>query len=305
MTIFNSAYDTTTGRVYAKVEDASKGIMQAVASDYFKKSPTGVTLIETKQNVPAEIPTFTHPLYIDKTPYDGLYVDVRAFTRYDRNQGRTYISSVTDWNFQLLRAHLEQMWREESFGFFKMLSPLPASAYSGWLTQGIAKNFGLNPEDQYILSIITAHFFFSFFTNDETQDESSLQKEVALVARATNATVDKCFEVLDGMDYIRDLQHYVDIVKERFGPIVSKLDIRTLITMMIPGFWITNKEKVVAAGLEHMPTFYAMVFTVIHEDSHKRSRLAEVVKYCPAKRAADSYATQLSILMKDHVKDFK
>ena len=297
MTILTSAYATTVGRVY-KTDTITKGIAEAVASKYLSKSPNGVTPIENTQNVPAEIPTFTHPLYIDKTPYDGLYVDVRNFMRFDKMMGTSTISSPVDHNFQMLRAHLEARLRSDGPAYFRLLMSLPMSAYSGLLTQAIAKVYHLEPEDQYVLSILTAHYFLSQLTDEVHLDSLQLNKNILLITRATRATAEKVYEVLTGVDYISSLAEYVTVVKSKLGPRVANLEVRTLLTMLSSSFWINNGPEVVGVGLEHMPTFYAMIWTVINEGSHKRSRLAEVVNTCPAKSGKDSFATQLSLFMK-------
>lgn len=299
MSIFLSAYDTTAGSIRGKTDATKRAIIEALTSKYFEKSDSGVTLVKTVGNPAFDLPKFGNPLYIDKTPYDGVYVDVRDYVSVDRLTGNVRITSPVDYAFQEMRGNLEKIWRTEPASVLRAIGPLPCSAFSAWVSENVARNYGLSPENQYVLTILTAFYFLSLFADTDKPDSSELNKVVQIISRATRASPDKCFEVLADREYYRGLPEFVTSIKEEFGAQVELLNIKTFITALNTSFWISNGAEVNAIGLEHIPTFYSMLYVVIKEDSHRKSRLAEVVKRCPAKNTADDYVRSLAAMVKN------
>lgn len=299
MSIFLSAYDTTVGRITPKIDVTKRAILEALTSKYLEKSANGVTLIKSTAHTALEIPTFRNPIYIDKTPYDGVYVDMRDYVSVDRMTAQERVRSPVDFAFNEMRANLENILRTEGMGVLRSVGPLPMSAFSSLISENIGRNYGLNPEHQYVLTILAAYYFYSLTTNDDSPNEMELQKIAGQIAKATRASVDKVFEVLDNRPFIKNLDEFVRTVKEEFGEQVNLLNNKTFITGLSSITWVANANEVNAIGLEHIPTLFSMIYVVIKENSYRRCTLAQVVERCPMKGTADDFVRTLSAMVKN------
>jgi hypothetical protein len=298
MPIFRSAYDTTFGRRYST--DATKAaIVKATVSNYLAKNDDGYTVIEDTSDMPVDIPAFTHPLYVEKAPYDGLYVDARSFVTRNRQSGELKVSSVADYNLLKARAGLEHIWRTESPTLFRSGATFPASVYSHWLAENIQRRFGLEPENQYKLTIFSAWFFFSLFADEERPDEREYLRVCQGIAKATRINIDQVMQILDGQDYVKDITDYCNRLEEMTGSVQLKNFSSILLYPILNSTWFgANSNEVVAVAIEHVPTFMAICMSAVTERAYTRSMLSKMSERVPAKSARDDFVLQMTATLK-------
>lgn len=300
MPIFLSAYDTTYGRRYVTASTEA-AIVKATVSNYLAKNNDGVTVIEDTTDVPVDIPAFTHPLYVEKAPYDGLYVDARNFVSRNRQSGDLKITSQADYNLLMARANLEHIWRTESQApaLFRADGHFPASVYAHWLAENIQKRFGLEPEDQYKLTIFSAWFYYSLFSNEETPDEREYLRVCQGISKATRIPVTEIMKVLDGQAYVKGINDYCARLEEVVGNIRLKGFSSILLYPILNSTWFgANSNEMVAVAVEHVPTFLSIVLSAVTERAYARSMLSKMVERVPAKNAADGFVLQLTATLK-------
>lgn len=294
MPIFRSAYDTTFGRRYS-TEATKAAIVKATVSNYLAKNDDGYTVIEDTSDMPVDIPAFTHPLYVEKAPYDGLYVDARNFVSRNRQSGEKKISSVSDYNFLLARAGLENIWRTEPTSVLRGASPLPASVYSSWLSENISKRLGVEPEDQHKLAIFSAWFYYSLFSDEVRPDESEFNRVCQGIAKATRTPVTLVMQVLDGQDYVKDITDYCSRLEDVTGSIRLRGFSSILLYPMLNSTWFGySSNDMVAVGIEHVPTFLAIVLSAITERAYTRSLLSKMIERVPAKNSINDFVLQMT-----------
>jgi hypothetical protein len=298
MPIFRSAYDTTFGRRYS-TDSTKAAIVKATVSNYLDKNHDGYTVIEDTSDIPVDIPSFSHPLYVEKAPYDGLYVDARQFVTYNRQSGEKKISSVADYNLLKARAGLEYIWRTESPTLFRSGSAFPASVYAHWLAENIQRRISLEPEHQYKLVIFSAWFYFSLFADEDRPDDREYHRVCQLIAKATKISIDQIMQVLDGQDYVKDLTDYCARLEEVVGTIRLKDYSSILLVPTLGSTWFgTNSGEIVAVAIEHIPTFLSIVLSAATERAYTRSMLSKMAERVPAKGSRDDFVMQMTATLK-------
>lgn len=298
MPIFQSAYDTTFGRRY-HTEPAKNAIVKATVSNYLGKSDGAFTLIEDSADWPVDVPSFAHPLYVEKDPYDGLYVDVRPFVSRNRQSGELKVTSQADYNMLLARAGLEHMWRTQPPTILRGMSAFPASVYSAWLAENISKRFGLEPEDQYKLTIFSAWFYYSLFSDASKPDDQDYLKICQGIAKATRTNMDVIMQTLDGQDFVKDIVDYCNRLEEVVGNIRLKGFSSIVLYPILSSTWFgANSNEVVAIAIEHVPTFLAMISAAMSERAYSRSNLSKMMERVPAKGASNDFLLQITASLK-------
>jgi hypothetical protein len=298
MPVFLSAYDTTFGRRY-HTEPIQAALVKATVSNYLAKNDDGYTVIEDSSDWPVDIPAFSHPLYIEKHPYDGLYVDVRHFVTRNRQSGELKINSQADYNLLLARAGLEHIWRTEPPVLFRSMSAFPASVFSSWLSEGITRNKGLEPEDQYKLQIFSAWFYYSLFDNADKPDERDYLKICQGIAKATRIGMDAIMQVLDDQEYVKDITDFCARLEDVTGNIRLKGFSSILLYPILNSTWYgANSHEIVACSVEHVPTFLAMITAAMSERAYHRSQLSKMIERVPAKNSADDFLLQITATLK-------
>lgn len=298
MPIFLSAYDTTFGRGYS-TESTKGAIAKAVASNYLTKNNDAYTVINDTSEMAVDIPAFTHPLHLEKAPYDGLYVDVRPFVSRNRQTGEMKVSSLGDHNLLLARAGLENIWRTESPLYFRRMSPLPASVFSSWLAENINKTIGLEPEDQYKLTIFAAWFYYSLFTTDKEPDDKDYIGIVQAIYKATKIQPEAIMQILDGQDYVANVTDFC----ARLEDVVGNVRLRGYSTIRLwpalnSTWYATNSSEMVACAVEHVPTFLAMIVSAVTERSYQRTPFSKMIERVPAKATTNDFVLQITASLK-------
>lgn len=299
MPIFLSAYDTTFGRRYS-TDSTKAAIVKATVSNYLTKNNDGVTIIEDTSDTPVDIPAFAHPLYVDKAPYDGLYVDARALITRNRQSGESKVNSVADYNLLKARAGLEQVWRTESPTLLRSMSPFPASVYSHWLAEAIQKRFGIEPEDQYKLTIFSAWFYFSMFADDDgTPDEREYLRICQGISKAIRVPVESVMQVLDGQAYVKNITDYCARLEDAVGTVRLKGFSSIILYPLLNSTWFSaNSVELVPVAVEHIPSFLAICMSAVTERAYTRSMLSKMCERVPAKNAANDFVLQMTATLK-------
>lgn len=300
MPIFLSAYDTTFGRRY-HTEATEAAIVKASVSNYLAKNPDGPVLVQNTSEWPVDVPAFAHPFFVKKPGHEGLYVDVRPFISYNRQSGESKITSTADYNLLLARAGLEYIWRTESPALIRAMSPFPASVFSSWLHEGIQTRYGLEPEDQYKVTIFSAFFYYSLFETVESPDEQDFLRVCKAIATATRIDVETVMNVLQGQHYVQNVVDYCDRLEEITGSVRLKGFSTILLYPILTRTWFgANGAEIIACAIEHIPSFLSVVLSAISERAYKRSSLSKLCERVPAKNSADDFQRQLTAMLKSY-----
>lgn len=298
MPIFRSAYDTTFGHRYS-TDATQAALVKATVSNYLVKKEDTFTVLEDDSNMPVDIPSFVHPLFVNKEHHEGLFVDARPFVTRNRQSGELKVTEAASYNLLLARAGLEQIWRTEPVSVIRSMSALPASVYAHWLAENIQKRFNLEPENQYKLVVFSAWFYYSLFTDDELPDSHDYLKIVQGISKSTRISADAIMAILDGQPFVKNVHDYCARLQDVTGSIVLKGFSSILLNPILASTWYgANSAELVSVAIEHVPTFLAIVMSAMTERSFSRSPMSKMIERVPAKNSADEFLLQMTAALK-------
>lgn len=278
--MFNNPYETTPCADYnmSRVKDGIRlSIIEgtfdsAIGSD--KKDIPGVRLITSRNR---DIPPFSHPFIYEEDGKKTAFIDARGFTRIDR-EGAMSISSKTEYDFNVLRAKLSLFWVAQSPADLLALGQLPMTVFCRWISENLARRFGLDPASQMRATIVAGFFYLSMYRIDPEMDEEAKIKSCTQISRATRINVDDVFEIADKLKPITNVKDFVENLVEHVGSVrLERFNIGVLYSSLGGSWFGGNAPELIAVALEHPPTFLAMVFTALHERGFRNTGIAKVV----------------------------
>ena len=299
MTIFNTAYDTSTGLGFkVNYESIIKQLQMAVIKVNFADTNRKIinedfggclnpaaSVLTSLTPEEQSIPAFPFPIHFN-TPVAG-----KESSSYIVFDGRPYISGTqldpsgklnvrmqTEYSLNKAMTILTAYWCGGKYNDFKYLSKVPTAAYASLISESIARRYGLDPKDQLIISVVAAVFYSTLFNEESTLTENQKISLVPNITSATFAKSDLVFEVLDKIDNMSKLSDLVrNISACTENPRLDDLNVGILISI-ISGSWFGNNGKaIIAAALEHPPTWVTVLYSAFTERSFKNSGLSKVI----------------------------
>lgn len=299
MTIYNTAYETTTGAGFKTnydqvVKQLQMTIIKVNFADNNRKiknedfggclNPAATVLTSTTPEE-VSIPTFPFPILVNSPTKDKLsesYVvfDGRPFTSGTQLDaaGQLPVRLTTEYGLNKAMTILTAYWCAGNYNDFKFLSRTPMAAYGSLIAESIARRFGLDPKDQLIISIVASAFYANLFNEQTTLTENQKIATVPNIAAATFAKSEMIFSVLDRITNLADLNDLIEAIKSTTeNPRLNELNVGVLIGI-ISGTWFgTNGKAIVSVALEHPPTWVTILYSSFTERSYKNSGLSKVV----------------------------
>lgn len=287
--IYNSAYETTFGSIDKDVETEINLFMDDVKKRSIPVA-TGLNIYYVSPFTDAEvgtqgfraIPGFKHPAIIDEHREPALiYVvsDIRPFvnSRSTLKEEALVSSNPTELNFTFLRTILNAEFisdRKELSYKLKYVN----TVYAAWISDTIGKRFGMDPEDQ-LISFIVAYYFFMSLYKEEWLNETELHLSAKQVSEA--ARVSTSF-VIDVADKLQPMVTVVDMLENIKNICKSKrfedLNIGVLATIISTTWYGTFAKDILAIGLEHVPTFSAIVGISVTQRFYKKSMISQIAE---------------------------
>lgn len=299
MTIYNTAFDTSTGAGFKSNYDSIlKQLQMAIIKVNFADNnrringedfgdclnPAATVLTNTTPEETA-IPAFPFPLLVSSPTKDKLsesYVvfDGRPFISGNQldSAGQLNIRLTTDYSLNKAMTILTAYWCTGKYNDFKFLGKTPMAAYAALISESIARRYGLDPKDQLIITIVAAAFYANLFNEQTTLTENQKLSIVSNITAATFAKADMVFEVIDKITELSNLKDMVNAIKVcTENPRLDDLNIGIVVSV-ISGTWFgTNGKAIVSAALEHPPTWVTILYSAFTERSFKNSGLSKVV----------------------------
>jgi len=297
MSTFYSSYDTTFGKKL--IHDSSiNAILKA--SNYFNNNDSSIVIIDGKEDIPVDIPTFNHPLTIVNGKDNKIYIDVRPFVNVNRVTGVEKNTSPAEYAMLYNRAVLECSLRENPNLLSNVLGVYPAGIFGSWISENISKRYGLQMEDQYKLQIYAVFYYYSLFEHqDDAPDEQDYLKICKKVSECTGINVNTIFTILDNKPFVNNIEDFCSHLEDVTNNIRLKGFNATVLYPLLKATWYGhNANEVVAVAMEHIPTFIAMLYAAINERSFKRSAFAKMTEYNYVKKLKDNFTLIVTDLTK-------
>ena len=302
--MFVNPYDTTVCKDHLtsniiktiKTADASEGLSYSVIPQS-KDSLTNVELsgrniaLVTARN--KEVPPFAHPLMVDFVNGKRFVIDARSFTK-TQSQSEVMISSDNEYKFEMIRTSLMDHMINGSVKDLLSLGSFPLLVYSRWMSENISKRMGLNPAEQAKLVVISAFFYSSMFREVPTFSDVELSRLVQLISKVTYIPVNICQDVADHILPMSNLKEFVSQVISLIDtPRLENFSVGLLLTILMNSWYGLNSKEKICVGLEHPPTWLALVYAALNDRSYRNSGLSKVVLANDKKDAGKSFSLNL------------
>lgn len=291
MTINNSAYDTTacSGFTLTKVTDelvraaAQGGLLKLTVTPYKHSDSFDIYLVEGGNTAEDLVPFFRHPFPVTIPTIDKnkqvFALDVRNFGSWNPLQREFRVKNGIEYAWSIKRAILNNIWVEGRSEVLRDISPLPLIAYSQLIGQSVARRFALDPAEQMIVSVLAGFFYLCQFTDetrfsemDMTQVEGKLVRHLRLPAALVSKT-------LNDIACIHSLSDLCAEIHKRVGNVALQDFNEGTLIQIVSGTWFgTNAREVLAVGLEHVPTWLAIVDASLSSATFRRSTLAKIIQ---------------------------
>lgn len=250
-----------------------------------------------------EIPPFAHPYpYKDRYDLQMVVIDTRAYAR--MGDGVLAPSNYAEYAFNGVRAALTSYGLKNGVADMAGLGDLPMAVFSRFLAERITRQLHFSPQEQMLITMVSAVWYACHFQEkpvggeDGPFDERELQRLSLKVARATRIPADVIFDKAGALRHMESIDDYVQVLREVLDNKRAESLNTPLIYALVGGGWYgLNAKEIVGVGLEHVPTFLAMVYMSLLDRSYRNSGIAKIVQACDRSGAGKSFILNLSRLI--------
>lgn len=228
------------------------------------------------------LPLFDHPLIFKNIKdTDVVAVDLRKFLKNEKEQPLELQSIVRDgagYSFSVLRGLLTADFLAHEYGNLRQCYGSISMALAHLVSSLIDHTIKLNPEEKLYVEVGVAFYANLLFI--DAKDFDDLKPN--LIARVSNfryslavtkTIVNKILENVGNVD--QDINGLLTVIKQVLPEEKSTLVNDTVLVNLLSNVWYgPGGTETVVIGLEHMPTWIAVVFVSLAEMSYKRSRLS-------------------------------
>ena len=223
------------------------------------------------------IPSFFHPIYIERLK--NIFVDVRPYVGFDKFTQEVFIKNQTGYKLTCLRGALNKIWVIEKPAYLRDISSFPMAAYVAWLSENIARRFALDGAAQYQLSILTAIFYNSHFTDDKDLSSTDKQHLASYLSRQLKLSGEDVYNVLEQYSVIHSIDEYCEAARVITGSVsLQQLNKGTLISVINNTFFGVNASENAAVAIEHPPTWMGILLDAIQNQAfYKKTIIGGII----------------------------
>ena len=223
------------------------------------------------------IPSFFHPIYIERLK--NIFVDVRPYVGFDKFTQEVFIKNQTGYKLTCLRGALNKIWVIEKPAYLRDISSFPMAAYVAWLSENIARRFALDGAAQYQLSILTAIFYNSHFTDDKDLSSTDKQHLASYLSRQLKLSGEDVYNVLEQYSVIHSIDEYCEAARVITGSVsLQQLNKGTLISVINNTFFGVNASENAAVAIEHPPTWMGILLDAIQNQAfYKKTIIGSII----------------------------
>lgn len=310
MTINNSAYDTTacSGFILTKLSDelvrsAAQGGLNKITVSLNKfAEPLDIYLVEGGSPAEDVVPFFRHPYpaHIPSLNKDRpvLTLDVRSFGSWNPSQREFRVKNGIEYAWAIKRTILNHLWMEGRPEVLRDISPLPLIVYSQLIGQSVARRFALDPAEQMIVTVLAGYFYLCLFTDETKHSDIDLTQVEGKLGRHLRMPAALVTKTLKDIECMHSLGELCEQIHKRVGNIALQDFNEGTMLQVVSGTWFgTNAREVLAVGLEHVPTWLAIVDASLSSATFRRSTLAKIVQQFDKNEAGKLYHRSIDALI--------
>ena len=278
-------YDTTIGAIVANRE--IKQILNKFLVDtpdkllgyeYKSENPVKYMFITGKNRVESELPVFKHPILLNDTIKNELYLflDVRQFVRIDKNTHIINLSDIvkdtSNFNILLIRGVYQELLYHNPNrirGFMDTLAQALTALIGGILNTALI----LNPVEMMDLNITLLHYTLSMLGGDIHSIPSKVTRYN--MARANSEYVSNILSNLETGDSVEVLT--TNIKRCSSSSKLQNVSSDLILNLTRGIFYCDNSVELLAMMFEHPPTVIALLYAGYDDRVYRRTKLTTVL----------------------------
>jgi hypothetical protein len=306
MPFYPTAYDTTAGQVMGfetrKVDLAARAAMISGEPDH---QTMGVRPTENhspffilgNSNEEREVPPFIHPYLIQKFKSRSyLVADLRIFrSRGDGWQSeREFVQGIrnmAEYAMVINRTILGLLWLEkDQVSFVRAQFSFAATVYAQLISQVVGRAYGLDLHDQSRVSAFAYYFYQLLFEEGKTLPDERKDAVASQITKMTKLPATEVYEILDKAPPLANIGDFCAALKDVASNIrLQNFNFAMLLTLVRNVWYGLHSKEILAAALEHPPTWITVVYATMVERSYKSSALYKTIESAAKRGNADEF----------------
>jgi hypothetical protein len=277
---------------YAYLRQREKIKFKPFKNEYLELTPVvlyGLTDIEK------EITPFNHPLINLENKWIAL--DLRSIVSVTKDKEDYSIRNTSEYELAIERFILTGMWyigkQDMLYGY-----KLPHIAFGNWLSENLARKFGLDLTAQMYLKILSLIYYSKLFTEEFTSDDYTKLvirlKDEIIVPKLVDEVYSKIEKLDDIDDFCRECYNVTGNIR------LKNLDYNVLINIINNNWFGLNGKELVMLSLEHPATWISLCYAAITQRSFNKNFIGNIVDKLNRRGRGEEFIKALSLNTKDY-----
>jgi hypothetical protein len=303
--LYNDAYATLFGSLSINNDTHEYLDRILITDDYRKRNvsiTTGLNIYYVSPFTTKELndlPVFKHPAFINDKGNTVIATDIRPYLNEKSTirEDKYVTSNPTELNFAFLRTLLNAYFVTELKEYSYRYS-YANTVYAAWISDTVSKRYGLDPEDQLKVFVAAYYFYMSLLQENPLTEQEVILKSKAVVdaSRSTASFVLDTAEKLEPTSGLNDLIKNIQNVTKNKR--LDDLNVGTLATIVGSTWYGTFSKDIIAVGLEHVPTFTAIVGISATQRYYKKSMIAQIAEVYGKHNKLESFIENINHLFR-------
>ena len=256
----------------------------------------------------SEVPTFVHPVMLERHGRKYYAADLRPSTAISRMDQNLRVTATNEYNFTLNRVVLSWIFGEHEANDLLTLGDYPITVFAHWLTESVTRKMNLDPMVQMNMVIIAMVYYHQLF-HEEMLTEKQLEAVGLRISRMGRFSPDDVAAITAQLkdNVPRNIKAFCTACREYAG--TTRLENFThgfLFSILGASWFGVSSREVVAVATEHPPTYLAMLMMVVSDRSYRKAQLAVLAdRFNRPGKPADDFLLAVRRLGDHHIERLK
>lgn len=232
-----------------------------------------------------EVPPFIHPLtYVTRDNENTVVLDLRSYVN-SKDPTAISVNNRSEYNLQINRALLTHTWINLPRNYFANVLDTTMKLFIKWVSSQVGKRFSLNVQDILIMEVVLGAYYINLFNDEVEIDDMARLNMVNRLTKVLRLQPDFIEGIIgDDTSPIESVQALCMAIKFKTQSVRLKdLDAPVLYTIISKSWFGHNAPEMLAVALEHIPTFYALIYTASTENLYRKTGFSQAVEFVLAK----------------------
>jgi len=277
MTVLKTAYDTLSGKIKDAVK-TEQAIERAVVGGALSSVNKIIEIDRVKNKEIEEIPALLFPKVMLLDEEERVVVDMRYYLGVSTGLQDRKVLNKNEYEFAKYWASFQYRWISENPTNLRVISPVALATYANWLSDSIIKRLTLDPRESIPVRVVCAYYYVHQF-QDEDLDAQTKNNMFRMISRALNLPVDLVIELLDNSHAIHSLDDFCEALQTIVGSVRLQKLTPGFLLALVQGSWFgVNAREIVAAALEHPPTWLALMCVALNNRIYKSTAIMKAIE---------------------------